>query len=1292
VLAPIAAVVGAGCAKPSPNDMGAASVTVQALRNSDVASVTVTVVGSALPVPLLVPLVRYGNQFSALAGNLPVGNDYTFAASAIDSSTPPVELYHGSVTNQVIQKNTTANIIINMNQVAPGVGYSDQGPLLDSISVSSFTASYGDTVALKAAAHDPDAGETALLAFTWTASCGSVGGSTVIPGTDATPSVVNAIFTAANVDGSCVISLTVTDPHGISNVASFTIAVAGASATGNAKVTANLDTYPVIVAMTADPAQIVPGGTTSLSVIATDADGDALTYAWSTPCPGSFSAANSSTTDFALSASAGNQSCDFQVVVTDGNFPDGRPKGGVITNHLGLTVKPIMVTVPPRIDVSYQSRTGFATGAVVDLAVAATDPSGGNLSYVWTSSFGSAPVAASLVSMGLDPSQWTAGATWTAAGMPSDGASVVLTVTATSSATGLQASSQFRLVPGPIITAIGANLTRFTSDAMTALLSVSAVGAQGDVLMYAWSSSCPGTFSAADQAFSTFTLAASPTASSCEFGVKVTDVDFADGPASGGQISGHLTIAVLDCSQANVNACGGCGALSGAPGSSCGACGSYLCSADKSAVSCSDPGLNACGGCGSLSQVPGAICGACGSYLCSADRASVSCFDPGLNACGGCGALSNPPNSACGTCGTYLCSADKSAVSCSDPGANACGGCGVLSHPPGAACGVCGSYACSVDHTSVSCSDPGLNACGGCAILSHAPGAACGICGAYLCSADKNAVSCSDPGLNACGGCGTLSNPPGAACGACGTYVCNAGRTAVSCSDPGLNACGGCGTLSHPPGSSCGVRGQYDCTANKSSVVCVDCALDFHDGGDGVCRSTGTCSAGYHSDGTGACVASGCATGYVISGGECSPTFTSLSAGTSHVCGVKTGNTIACWGLNSTGQSTAPVGTFTSVGAGQYHGCAVKGDGTLACWGSDTYKQISNMPGGTFTSLSAGYYHACGVRSDGTLACWGQNAYLQASPPSGTFTSVAADSNNTCGVKTDGTVVCWGSNASGESSPRTSPYAAVSAGATHTCQIKIDGSLACWGWGTTNYGESTPPAGTFTSVSVGVSHTCGVSGGTLACWGAGGSNTGVQPQYGQALPPSGNTFVSVSAGDYHNCALKTDGTVACWGLNTSNQAPASPPAGPFASLSAGGSHTCGVKTNGSVLCWGSGTYGQTTVPTGTTFASVTAGANHTCGVKADSTVACWGLNSSGQAPTTPPPSGNFISVSAGSGSNYTCGVKTSGSIACWGLNTPYGQARPPSGSFDVVSTAQNHSCALSAGGILRCWGYYWNAP
>jgi Regulator of chromosome condensation (RCC1) repeat len=80
--------------------------------------------------------------------------------------------------------------------------------------------------------------------------------------------------------------------------------VAGVNATGNAGVTVNLDSYPVITALTANPAQIVPGETTTLSVMATDPDGDALTYAWSTPCPGTFSAPDSATTSFTLSASA----------------------------------------------------------------------------------------------------------------------------------------------------------------------------------------------------------------------------------------------------------------------------------------------------------------------------------------------------------------------------------------------------------------------------------------------------------------------------------------------------------------------------------------------------------------------------------------------------------------------------------------------------------------------------------------------------------------------------------------------------------------------------------------------------------------------------------------------------------------------------------------------------------------------------------------------------------------------------------------------------------------------------
>ena len=53
---------------------------------------------------------------------------------------------------------------------------------------------------------------------------------------------------------------------------------------------------------------------------------------------------------------------------------------------------------------------------------------------------------------------------------------------------------------------------------------------------------------------------------------------------------------------------------------------------------------------------------------------------------------------------------------------------------------------------------------------------------------------------------------------------------------------------------------------------------------------------------------------------------------------------------------------------------------------------------------------------------------------------------------------------------------------------------------------------------------------------------------GQATPPGGE-FVSVSAGVWHTCGVRTDGSVECWGDDDSGQA--TPLAGEFVSVSAG---------------------------------------------------------------------------------------------------------------------------------------------
>ena len=77
--------------------------------------------------------------------------------------------------------------------------------------------------------------------------------------------------------------------------------------------------------------------------------------------------------------------------------------------------------------------------------------------------------------------------------------------------------------------------------------------------------------------------------------------------------------------------------------------------------------------------------------------------------------------------------------------------------------------------------------------------------------------------------------------------------------------------------------------------------------------------------------------------------------------------------------------------------------------------------------------------------------------------------------------------------------------------------------------------------------------------------------------PAGS-FVSVSAGSYHTCGVRSNGSAACWGNNRVGQA--TPHAGSFVSVSAGGATTCGVRSNGSVVCWGSDSFGQATPPRG----------------------------------------------------------------------------------------------------------------
>ena len=99
-------------------------------------------------------------------------------------------------------------------------------------------------------------------------------------------------------------------------------------------------------------------------------------------------------------------------------------------------------------------------------------------------------------------------------------------------------------------------------------------------------------------------------------------------------------------------------------------------------------------------------------------------------------------------------------------------------------------------------------------------------------------------------------------------------------------------------------------------------------------------------------------------------TFVSVTAGVNHSCGITTGGSVTCWGLDDHGQATPPQGAFTSLTLGRTHTCGVTPNGTVTCWGDDGGGPATR-PNETFVSISSRERLTYGVRSDGSIVYWG---------------------------------------------------------------------------------------------------------------------------------------------------------------------------------------------------------------------------------------------------------------------------------------------------------------------------------
>ncbi|MFB3850935.1 MAG: putative Ig domain-containing protein [Acidobacteriota bacterium] len=216
----------------------------------------------------------------------------------------------------------------------------------------------------------------------------------------------------------------------------------------------------------------------------------------------------------------------------------------------------------------------------------------------------------------------------------------------------------------------------------------------------------------------------------------------------------------------------------------------------------------------------------------------------------------------------------------------------------------------------------------------------------------------------------------------------------------------------------------------------------------------------------------------------------------------------------------------------------------------------------------------------------------------------------------------------------------------------------------------------------------------------------------------------VSAGSYHSCALKIDGTVWCWGKNSAGQLgignldpSSSVPVNTLIvdnilQISSGGFFNIALRNDDTVWFWGS--YGEdaliTNLPiefinSGMGITKITAGGQHSLFIKSDGTVFAVGKNSFGQlglGTNTPEDNGTVINltgvVDIAAGWSHSLALKNDGTVWAWGRNN-YGQLGTGNTNDSNIPVKVNnlsgivkiacggfHSLALKNDGTIWAWG------
>ncbi|MGB0592446.1 MAG: MopE-related protein, partial [Myxococcota bacterium] len=412
--------------------------------------------------------------------------------------------------------------------------------------------------------------------------------------------------------------------------------------------------------------------------------------------------------------------------------------------------------------------------------------------------------------------------------------------------------------------------------------------------------------------------------------------------------------------------------------------------------------------------------------------------------------------------------------------------------------------------------------------------------------------------------------------------------------------------------------------------------------------------------------------------------------------------------------------------------------------------------------IACGTYHTCGLDADGQAYCWGMGYYGQlgygsttnttiayevkatvaaANPP---FVSLELEGNRSCGLTAEGERHCWGDLAEfglGDTLYATLIPETDVKDVAGSCHLSSEGSVSCMGYnyvgqlGQSVVGEYASSVAipmivegmSVSDVAFSYQQMCAIDAdetpGEVRCWGSGNKygNGGVETPRNkdEALPILGEdespiSATEIDAGYDQLCAILSDESVACWGIQTTSMVGSNVGAGLHATPIYHGLADTPTEADGLLQ----------------DVTHLEVGYQRACAIHGeDKAVVCWGGNSgykiipsAGYAQPIPTETeGVFLTGAEGlaldveSGGAHACAVLGTpeaeagpkGEVWCWGSqykgalgdgvteSTMRGWAEPVIDilsdevltGVEAVAIAYDTTCAILAeDGSMRCWG------